>query len=96
MTFKLEGALRKAARQKRSCANQHLILILDKPLEKFPWESMPFLNHRSISRIPSLSFLVEHLEICKKVLDPTSAFYVLNPTGDLANTQKMFEKSLDR
>jgi separase len=73
-----------------------LIILLDKPLEKFPWESMSFLRHRSISRIPSLSFLVEHLEICKNVLDPTSAFYVLNPTGDLANTQKLFETALER
>ena len=96
MTFKLEAALRKAAREKRSCENQHLIIILDKPLEKFPWESMSFLRHKSISRIPSLPFFLEHFSSCKNVLDPTSVCYVLNPAGDLAHTQKLFEEPLER
>ncbi|KAB2580712.1 Separin [Lasiodiplodia theobromae] len=41
--------------------NQHTILILDKNLHAFPWESLPSLQSLSISRLPSMSALRERL-----------------------------------
>ncbi|KAF2141644.1 uncharacterized protein K452DRAFT_308730 [Aplosporella prunicola CBS 121167] len=40
---------------------QHTILILDKYLHSFPWESLPSLQSLSISRLPSMSALRERL-----------------------------------
>lgn len=42
-------------------SNQHTILILDKNLHAFPWESLPSLQSLSISRLPSMSALRERL-----------------------------------
>ncbi|KAK7751580.1 separin protein [Diatrype stigma] len=35
----------------------HTILILDNALHAFPWESMPCMQGRSVSRVPSLAYL---------------------------------------
>ena len=40
---------------------EHLFLALDKNVAGFPWESMPILRGRSISRIPSLPFLLHQV-----------------------------------
>ena len=97
ITFKLESALRKAARDKRISGNPHLIMILDKPLERFPWESMRFLSQKSISRIPSLPFLLEHLKSSKKLfLDQKKVLYLLNPAKDLIHTQELFEGPFEK
>lgn len=89
--------MRRAARDKRVCADSHLIMVLDKPLEKFPWECLPFLRRKSITRIPSLPFLFEHLDTClSRTLNPENVCYLLNPAQDLANTQLLFEGHLER
>lgn len=69
----------------------HTILILDKLIQKLPWENLPILKDKSISRMPSLMFLYLHLLSCKTEIDLSKTFYVLNPSGDLINTQKTFE-----
>jgi separase len=84
----------------------HLFLILDKTVQPFPWESLAVLKNRSVSRLPSLSFLRDRLELAPHwssrsgaeagatsdfVADASRAFYVLNPSGDLAKTQGEFE-----
>ncbi|GJJ15000.1 hypothetical protein Clacol_009271 [Clathrus columnatus] len=43
----------------------HLFLVLDKNVQGIPWESIPFLRGRSVSRIPSLSFLLDRVEFAK-------------------------------
>ena len=35
----------------------HIILVLDKALHTFPWESLPCLHGRAVSRVPSLAYL---------------------------------------
>ncbi|GAA5849620.1 hypothetical protein JCM8547_000513 [Rhodosporidiobolus lusitaniae] len=86
--------------------NEHTFLILDKTLQAFPWESLPCLRGRSVSRLPSLAFLRDRFDLAASrstdpeqphdlVVNPTKASFVLNPGGDLKNTQKTFEPWLE-
>lgn len=85
---------------------QHTYLILDKTLQAFPWESLPCMRGQSVSRIPSMSFLRDRLDLASArsgaggnhriVVDSGKAAFVLNPGQDLVNTQKLFEPWLDR
>ncbi|PVG00070.1 hypothetical protein CPB86DRAFT_782920 [Serendipita vermifera] len=43
--------------------NEHIFLVLDKIVQEIPWESVPSLRKRSVSRIPSLSFLIDRLKM---------------------------------
>ncbi|TPX41679.1 hypothetical protein SeMB42_g05468 [Synchytrium endobioticum] len=75
---------------------KHLILIADKNLQSIPWESIPCLRGRSVSRLPSLSFLRDRLvdydeEDGGIPVSVSKVSYVLNPAGDLKSTQKEFE-----
>lgn len=89
-----------AREQANASPDEHLFLVLDKTLRGFPWESMPSLRGRSVSRLPSLSFLRDRLELMSAssahdshafVANPSSTGFILNPGGDLTNTQKTFE-----
>ncbi|GAA6064363.1 hypothetical protein JCM10212_005877 [Sporobolomyces blumeae] len=82
--------------------DEHTFLILDKALRSFPWESLPCLLGRSVSRLPSLSFLRDRLDLASSLtegdpttyeitVDPRRSAFVLNPGGDLKNTQSTFE-----
>ncbi|GAA5968747.1 hypothetical protein JCM11641_000719 [Rhodosporidiobolus odoratus] len=86
--------------------DEHTFLILDKTVQAFPWESLPCLRGRSISRLPSLAFLRDRLEHAATqssspdlphdlVVNSSRASFVLNPGGDLKNTQKVFEPWLE-
>ncbi|KAF9583159.1 hypothetical protein BGW38_010127 [Lunasporangiospora selenospora] len=104
----------------------HVILILDKHLQSFPWESCPVLRGEAVSRVPSIYFLrdrileqlyrhqqqdvvswaratkggsgqaaakadAERTLVWKDlVINPERTFYVLNPGGDLKNTEQEF------
>ncbi|SGZ17700.1 BQ5605_C020g09137 [Microbotryum silenes-dioicae] len=83
---------------------RHLVLILDKSVQGFPWESLPCLQGISISRLPSLAFLRDRLELARSrsndesheyIVDPRRTSYVVNPGGDLKNTQARFEPWLE-
>ncbi|ESK88507.1 cysteine-type endopeptidase [Moniliophthora roreri MCA 2997] len=41
--------------------DEHLFLVLDKNIQGLPWESIPALRGRSVSRIPCTSFLIDRL-----------------------------------
>ncbi|XP_058869042.1 separin-like [Acipenser ruthenus] len=76
----------------------HVVLILDKDLQKLPWENIPSLRSRSVSRLPSLRFLVgytaikEHCpgSVLTQGVNPSRAFYVLNPQANLPGTEERF------
>ncbi|XP_077154114.1 separin isoform X2 [Ranitomeya variabilis] len=76
----------------------HLVLILDKHLQKLPWESMPCLLTRSVTRLPSLHFLLNYGLLKKhqphstlvRGVDPKKTFYVLNPHSNLPGTEDCF------
>lgn len=86
--------------------DSHMFLILDKNMQGIPWESIPILRGRSVSRIPSIDFLVDRLHYVQSVqgadaapadrlaVDPRSTYFVLNPSGDLKNTEGRFVKWL--
>ncbi|KAG0336531.1 hypothetical protein BG000_006468 [Podila horticola] len=106
----------------------HIVLILDKHLQMFPWESCPGLRGEAVSRLPSICFLRDRIlqkrrhqqippnplesmllaadpvtdtvEVNRHALmdwndveiDPRRTFYVLNPGGDLKNTENVFRE----
>ncbi|KAK2872033.1 hypothetical protein FQN49_002609 [Arthroderma sp. PD_2] len=85
--------------------HRHTILVLDKSLHAFPWESMECLRHSSVSRMPSLHSIREQVlqlqsqEIPDKsqfgfYADRTNGTYILNPGGDLKSTETTFGKPL--
>ncbi|KAL6239469.1 Separin [Aspergillus navahoensis] len=76
------------------------VLVLDKSLHLFPWESLPCLQGLPVCRVPSLECLRDRvLQFrCQKKsalgIDRRNGTYILNPTGDLQTTQGTFEKDL--
>ncbi|KAJ4419348.1 separin protein [Gnomoniopsis sp. IMI 355080] len=90
----------------KSCG--HTILVLDKALHTFPWESMPCLQGLSVSRVPSLACLrrliLEQRPSSQDApirdnrdghhVSINNGTYLLNPSGDLKATQDTFEAPL--
>jgi separase len=84
--------------------SNHTILILDKSLHVFPWESLPCLEGVSVSRMPSIACLRNRILAQKRdiesqepdgfYIDRGNGAYVLNPAGDLKATQAAFEDDL--
>ncbi|KAK2738484.1 hypothetical protein FQN57_006999 [Myotisia sp. PD_48] len=85
--------------------SRHTILILDKALHSFPWESLECLKGASVSRMPSLQSLRELLlryhgqtmsieDTPGYFVNRNSGSYILNPGGDLKSTEKIFEAPL--
>jgi separase len=82
--------------------DEHVVLILDKCLHMFPWESVPCLRGRSVSRLPSLGSLLERVTDSPidgaswPTVEPSNGFYILNPEGDLIHTQNQFQNTLSK
>lgn len=88
----------------------HTILVLDKALHTFPWESMPCLDELAVSRVPSLACLrrliLEQRPSSHSTSETDNASQeghhvsidngtcILNPGGDLKTTQAFFETPL--
>lgn len=86
--------------------DHHTFLVLDKNVQGIPWESLPVLRGQSVSRIPNMDFLIDRIELARQRrgsgpraddrvvdridVDIKKAYYVLNPSGDLRNTQDRF------
>ncbi|KAM3621454.1 uncharacterized protein V6R79_011383 [Siganus canaliculatus] len=78
----------------------HVVLILDKYLQKLPWESISMLRARSVTRMPSLQSLVglsvqkeaDSKSILKQGVDAKQVFYVLDPDANLTNSQERFKE----
>jgi separase len=102
MTIDIQEAIRCYHEAVVPQKHDHVILILDKSLHVFPWESLPCLRGRSVSRLPSLGSLMER--IVNSPIDgatwpsvaPNKGYYVLNPEKDLTHTQSQFENTLSR
>jgi separase len=82
-----------ATKQSASGAGEDVFLVLDKNVQGIPWESIPALRGRPISRVPSLDFLVDR---ATGEIDASKVFYILNPSGDLLRTQEHFESWLKK
>jgi len=88
--------------------NEHVFLVLDKNVQGLPWESIPILRGRSVSRIPSIDFLIDRLEYVEfrkrgrlslkqpnfagATIDPRKGYFILNPSGDLRRTEERFKE----
>jgi hypothetical protein len=68
-----------------------VVLVLPPPLHHFPWESMPALRECSVSRIICPSTCFAAAAVHPKSVDTRNAYYVINPGGDLLDTQNFFE-----
>lgn len=73
-----------------------VLLLLDSKLNNFPFESIPIIkkNNQMVCRIPALPLLLntcEKLNAPSKIIDTSKAFYILNPSKDLMNTQNTFQ-----
>ncbi|KAK4153760.1 peptidase family C50-domain-containing protein, partial [Chaetomidium leptoderma] len=84
--------------------NVHTILVLDKALHLFPWESLPCMSGLPVSRVPSLACLRRLVLDRHQPLSSTQdghhasvtsgGTYILNPSADLASTQSTFAQPL--
>ncbi|KAF9003465.1 hypothetical protein BDZ89DRAFT_1095795 [Hymenopellis radicata] len=85
--------------------DDHVFLVLDKDIQGLPWENIPILRGRSVSRIPNVEFLLDRVEfarwrrgesketlIDRAVVDPRKGYYILNPSGDLGRTEERFQQ----
>nr|XP_014347491.1 PREDICTED: separin [Latimeria chalumnae] len=52
-------------RNRTGQSNGPLVLVLDKHLQKLPWENIPLLRSRPVTRLPSLRFLLSYSIIQK-------------------------------
>lgn len=71
-----------------------LILILDEALACLPWESMPCLADHPVCRLPCSAFVDRCAGAAREkggAASAASAYYILNPSGDLQRTQSTFE-----
>jgi separase len=84
----------------------HTILVLDKALHAFPWESLPCMEGLAVSRVPSLACLrqlITESNISRAspalpdghYVSSTAGTYILNPSSDLKNTQAFFQPTFD-
>ncbi|KAJ6016909.1 hypothetical protein N7451_000288 [Penicillium sp. IBT 35674x] len=95
----LRGYHEAAREELASTPPSHTVLVLDKALHLFPWESLPCLQGYPVCRVSSLECLRERVLQFREnrsgaVVDRTSGAYLLNPTGDLRTTQTTFEGDL--
>ena len=81
---------------------EHLLLALDKNTQAIPWESMPCLRGRPVSRVPSLPVLLDQVTLGtimqpgskRRTVNSKKTHFLLNPSGDLKVTQGTFEPYL--
>ncbi|NXK15500.1 ESPL1 protein, partial [Herpetotheres cachinnans] len=97
---KAQLLLQEAVEKRRACAKEasgSLVLVLDKHLQKLPWESMACLKAVPVTRLPSLRFLLSYSlaqkragSVLSRGVNPSSTFYVLNPHRNLLGTEERF------
>ncbi|MCJ1354568.1 MAG: hypothetical protein MMC33_004557 [Icmadophila ericetorum] len=99
-----------AAVKRSQEGDHHTILILDKALHCFPWESLPCMAGQAISRLTSLITLRNRILQLRQqqqsstegnVLDSitvngNNSAYILNPSTDLVKTQDTFYSHVSR
>ncbi|XP_067385631.1 separin [Emydura macquarii macquarii] len=102
-----QALLQEAVDKQRSRSKQasgHLLLVLDKHLQKLPWENIPCLRALPVTRLPSLHFLLSYSlaqryrpeSVLTHGVNSSSAFYVLNPHANLPGTEERFRAWFER
>lgn len=93
-----------------SGAGYHTILVLDKALHSFPWESLPCMQGNAVSRVPSLACLRRMIlearaptssnSVTESQSKPghhvplTSGTYIVDPSNNLPSTLSTFAAPL--
>ena len=67
----LEESSEKIKAARNQSEDRHLFLVLDKNVQGFPWESTPVLRGRAVSRIPSIAFLMDRLQLSRMLTAST-------------------------
>ncbi|KAJ6444733.1 separin [Purpureocillium lavendulum] len=92
-----------AAKSADRADGTHTVLVLDKALHAFPWESLPCMQGSATSRVPSLACLGQLVaqanmtavgdagETLGHSVSSSAGTYILNPSSDLKNTQSFFQ-----
>ncbi|KAK7020489.1 cysteine peptidase C50 [Favolaschia claudopus] len=104
---RLTGRRRGAEPASKAEEDEHTFLILDKNIQGLPWESLPILRGQSVSRIPSVDFLLDRVQLAgwgvggstvvdRAPVDPRKGYCVLNPSGDLKRTEGRFKSWAER
>ena len=83
---------------------QHVILVLDKRLQAFPWENLPCLEQISVSRVGSMLSLrdciaamhTQHDADGHHMVSRRSGAFILNPSSDLTSTQSTLQPALSK
>ncbi|KAG1942617.1 separin [Pimephales promelas] len=78
----------------------HTVLILDKYLQRLPWENIACLKSRSVTRMPSLHAVLGHSHlkemdsscVLSRGVNPEKVYYVLNPDRNLPDTENRFKE----
>ncbi|XP_019850112.1 PREDICTED: uncharacterized protein LOC105312138 isoform X2 [Amphimedon queenslandica] len=95
----IEKAIEDCVRHSNSTSSP-VILSLSKSLHSLPFENIPLLRNQLVTRIPSLQFLCAGLtlqtERGQSGINPSSTYYVINPSGDLKRTQEVFADWFER
>ncbi|KAM0717510.1 hypothetical protein Q7P37_007362 [Cladosporium fusiforme] len=100
MTVEVLDALRSyhEASEVKHSDDQHVVLVLDKRLQAFPWENLPCLEGVSVSRVGSMLSLRDCIGAMRAesrhLVSRKSGAFILNPSSDLASTQTTLEPSL--
>lgn len=95
--FEIASALKAkivASNKKRIICNDsifHTVLIPGSGCTQIPWESIPSLRHKSVTRMPTLSqlesYLIKYKNLLINGIDACKGYYVINPGGDLKRTE---------
>ncbi|KAF9155404.1 hypothetical protein BG015_009961 [Linnemannia schmuckeri] len=70
----------------------HVILVLDKHLQMFPWESCPVLRDEAVSRVPSIWFLRDRILQQRYLLSQPQPQDSLAPTNKTTGNTALVEQ----
>jgi separase len=106
MTVEVLDALRSYHEATEADRNdgQHVVLVLDKRLQAFPWENLPCLEQVSVSRVGSMLSLRDCIAAMhtqrnadgRHMVSRKSGAFILNPSSDLTSTQSTLEPALTK
>lgn len=83
---------------------EHVVLVLDKRLQAFPWENLPCLEQISVSRVGSMLSLrdcvtamrIQNDAPGRHLVSRKSGAFILNPSADLASSQATLQPVLSK
>ncbi|KAG5422064.1 ESP1 [Candida metapsilosis] len=76
-------------------SSEHIVLIPSARCSFFPWESLQFLRSKSVTRMPSVSMLIDVLQKQSPV-KKNDVYYLINPGGDLKTSQERFQPVIEK